>query len=265
MCVYCNNCGNEGHIYRHCKYPVLSYGIVCIHTNKILMIQRKDSICYIEFIRGKYKLDNKSYILNLLNRCSIEERNRLKNNSFDWLWNTLWFSGKEKKVQTDRMIKEYHTSKELFEKLQPELLPKLISKCNTSYDTPEWEFPKGRRSTRETNKECAIRGFEEETDLTNSQYTLLDNVSPISEEYMGSNGVRYKHIYYFAIYKDNIDNELLINRDKYEQYSEISDLQWVPIDEVKTKIRKEYKTKLKIADQLKSFIENLSKDFIFKE
>ena len=106
MCVYCNNCGNEGHIYRHCKYPVLSYGIVCIHTNKILMIQRKDSICYIEFIRGKYKLDNKSYILNLLNRCSIEERNRLKNNSFDWLWNTLWFSGKEKKVQTDRMIKE---------------------------------------------------------------------------------------------------------------------------------------------------------------
>ena len=144
------------------------------------------------------------------------------------------------------------------------MLPKLISKCNTSYDTPEWEL-KGRRSTRETNKECAIREFEEETDLTNSQYTLLDNVSPISEEYMGSNGVRYKHIYYFAIYKDNIDNELLINRDKYEQYSEISDLQWVPIDEVKTKIRKEYKTKLKIADQLKSFIENLSKDFIFKE
>ena len=29
------------------------------------MIQRKDSICYIEFIRG-YKLDNKSYIFNLL-------------------------------------------------------------------------------------------------------------------------------------------------------------------------------------------------------
>ena len=51
---------------------------------------------------------------------------------------------------------------------------------------------------------------------------------------MGSNGVRYKHIYYFAIYKkDNIDNELLINRDKYEQYSEISDLQWVPIEMLK--------------------------------
>ncbi len=28
MDKYCNNCGNEGHYYRECRYPILSYGII---------------------------------------------------------------------------------------------------------------------------------------------------------------------------------------------------------------------------------------------
>ena len=54
---YCNNCGYEGHLYRNCKLPVLSYGvlIVRIPDKQVLMVQRKDSIAYIEFLRGKYK------------------------------------------------------------------------------------------------------------------------------------------------------------------------------------------------------------------
>ena len=53
--AYCNNCGSDGHLYRNCKLPVLSYGILCFtDEHNILMIQRKDSLSYIEFIRGKY-------------------------------------------------------------------------------------------------------------------------------------------------------------------------------------------------------------------
>ena len=64
MNVYCNNCGNKGHIYKHCKFPVLSYGIICFTNDKyILMIQRKDSINYIEFLRGKYKVDDTKDII----------------------------------------------------------------------------------------------------------------------------------------------------------------------------------------------------------
>ena len=33
MNLYCNNCGNKGHIYRNCKFPVLSYGIICINND----------------------------------------------------------------------------------------------------------------------------------------------------------------------------------------------------------------------------------------
>ena len=263
MNLYCNNCGNKGHIYRNCKFPVLSYGIICINNEKLLMIQRKDSICYIEFLRGKYKLENTSYINSLLNRCSVKERHLLSIHTFDELWDKLWFSGKEKKTQTERMIKEYTNSKHKFEQLQQTNLSQLIEQCKNNYDTPEWEFPKGRRSTRESNLQCAIREFEEETDLQSNDYILLENVTPISEEYTGSNNVRYKHIYYIAIYQGVKD--LTININKYEQYSEIGDIQWLSVEECYSKIRKDNNTKNDIISSINKFINHWKDDFILKE
>ena len=65
---YCNNCGNYGHKYNMCKYPIMSFGIILYHsdeTNKVLMVQRKHSICYIEFLRGKYSIDIEKYLKTL--------------------------------------------------------------------------------------------------------------------------------------------------------------------------------------------------------
>ena len=227
---YCNNCGNEGHLYRQCKLPVLSYGVL-LFTNdkKLLMIQRKDSISYIEFIRGKYKLGDDTYILRLLDTCSTGEIDLIRTFSFDKLWANLWFPNRSNKKQTERMINEYNKSKVKFNKLKGTNLESLVNKSKCKYKTPEWEFPKGRRSNRESNLKCAIREFEEETDLKSNEYIILDNVIPISEVYIGSNGVTYKHVYYIATYKGNRD--LSINLDKYEQYSEIGDIQWLTIKE----------------------------------
>lgn len=261
--VYCNNCGNEGHVYRQCRLPVLSYGILCINKeNKVLMIRRKDSLSYIEFLRGKYSIDDIPYIQKLLNTCSVNERELLKTLSFDELWKQLWFQTSEKK-QTDRMVKEQKDSKKKFEQLKSSNLLSLIQNCDIYYETPEWEFPKGRRSSHETNMKCAIREFEEETDLSCDEYILLDNVVPLSEEYMGSNGVRYKHIYYLAFYKGN--RELSINDSKYEQFSEIGDICWLSLEECSQKIRKEQPTKLEIIKQVNEFIDGWECDFNLKE
>ena len=258
--VYCNNCGNEGHLYRHCRLPVLSYGILCIDNGKLLMIQRKDSLSYIEFLRGKYDIYDTKYLVKLFNGCSVAERGNIKNLTFDELWDKLWFS-LEPKTQTDRMIKEYQKSKGNFGNLKN--LNELLDMCHTKYDTPEWEFPKGRRGNRETNMKCAIREFEEETDLTDNEYILLDNVVPISEEYIGSNGVRYKHIYYVAFYKG--ERELKINTERYEQYSEIADLGWLPFDECFKILRKEQSTKNDVLKKLQKFNEMWTNDFNLKE
>ena len=227
------------------------------------MIRRKDSLAYIEFLRGKYDIENVNYLQKLLNGCSLDEREKIRVSTFDELWCNLWFSNNAHKKQTDRMIKEYHKSKVSFGVLQQKTLPALLLSCTVCYETPEWEFPKGRRNSQETNMKCAVREFEEETDVSSKEYTLLDNMVPISEEYIGSNGVKYKHIYYMAFYKGVSD--LAINDTKYEQYSEIGDIGWFTIDECSQKIRKEQSTKHTILLQVEEFIGRWNHDFILKE
>ena len=81
---YCNNCGNYGHVYKTCRHPILSYGILLYYYDqgkipKIIMVERKDSLSYIEFLRGKYKsVYNYDYIKLLLSRMTIKERECLK-------------------------------------------------------------------------------------------------------------------------------------------------------------------------------------------
>ena len=66
----CNNCGKQGHSFHQCNLPITSYGIIAFNLNpqgnKFLMIRRKDSFGYIDFIRGKYSPYNIYQIQNIL-------------------------------------------------------------------------------------------------------------------------------------------------------------------------------------------------------
>ena len=74
--IKCGNCGIKGHVYSNCKLPILSYGIILFtfldEQPKILLVQRKDSLTYIEYIRGKYNINDKKdkYPLNSIKKPS---------------------------------------------------------------------------------------------------------------------------------------------------------------------------------------------------
>jgi len=232
---------------------------------RLLMIQRKDSISYIEFIRGKYELHNPDYIIQLFNHCSAKEKEFLGNHSFDEIWDNLWINTSN---QSERIKTEYKKSSFLFSRLldgityrdKKTTLRDLLSLSSVSYETPEWEFPKGRRSNKESNIECAVREFEEESGLHKSDYALLENVAPFSECYRGSNDVNYKHVYYLAFYKGP-DKSLSIDKDKYEQASEVGDVQWVTLDGCRSKIRPYNSSKLDIISSCHQFIHSYADEF----
>ena len=95
MNIKCNNCGSSTHITSKCRNPVTSYCIILFkkieNEYKILMINRKDSLCYIDFLRGKYSsIYNLDYLKLLFSRMSSTEIERICNNDFDTLWNDLW-------------------------------------------------------------------------------------------------------------------------------------------------------------------------------
>ena len=76
----CNNCGKQGHLFHQCKLPVTSYGIILFRSSlnglQFLMLRRKDSFGYIDFIRGKYSPYNIDHIQSVVNEMSIYEKKK---------------------------------------------------------------------------------------------------------------------------------------------------------------------------------------------
>jgi len=264
----CKNCGKSGHEYKFCKYPVMSFGIILycdknikgLNKTKIIMIERKDTLSYIEFLRGKYKsIYNTDYIQLLINRFSVNEKKKILNYEFDKLWEKLWI---HTNTINNKIKREYSKSKEMFHQLRNGYeiknmkynLNYFIDNSDTNYIDNEWEIPKGRRLHNENNKECAIREFEEETNIDITNYQLIDNILPLIEEYISINDVHYKHIYYIG----KIDNylDLYIDKNNKDQYTEIKDIKWLTEEECYQKIRDYDNHKKKIIFEFFDFIKN---------
>ena len=244
--VKCRNCGNYGHKLRNCKYPRLSYGIILFNDKKeIVMIEKHDSISYIEFIRGKYTIENKDYIQLLIDRMSLSEKEKIIKYSFDELWNDIWYS--------DNNSKEFNKSNKKYNTIKNDL-HQYIKKSSKKYEYNEWEIPKGRRNQDETNKDCAIREFMEETNITSDKYEIFDNIIPFEEEYTGSNNIKYKNVYYLSYLKNNINLE--IDRQNLEQLHEVKNIKWINKDEFKQYVRDYSDYKIDLLNKIFSFLDS---------
>ena len=247
---FCNNCGKHGHIFHQCKTPITSLGIIVFNSNnnikinkikynelssenqskefEYLMIRRRDSLGYVDFIRGKYPLFNKRYLLNIINEMTNHEKEKLLKNNFDTLWEELW--GDYIGIQ---YRSEEKTSKEKFTTLNLGItlsydtynLESIIKLSNTSWSEPEWGFAKGRRNYNEKDITCALREFEEETGYDKTALNLIQNIIPLEEIFTGSNYKSYKHKYFIA----ELDKE--IKPIASFQKSEVSKVQWFTFNE----------------------------------
>lgn len=236
---YCNNCGKRGHTYNQCSKPITSVGLIVMtkeYSNlKYLMICRKDSLGYVEFLRGKYNLYDKNYIQNLIDEMTNKEKESLLTKSFNVLWNELWgkFSHtqyrQEEKTSHDKFtelkekIYDIHTREEFN-------LKTLIDCSRTNWVQPEWGFPKGRRNYQENDIVCALREFEEESGYSRKDINIINNLKPFQETFTGSNYKSYKHKYFLGY----IENPIIHNNF---QKSEVSDMQWLSLEDCLTKIR----------------------------
>lgn len=260
---YCRNCGNHGHLYHECKNPILSYGIIIYHKDKddkieIVMIERKDSLAFIEFMRGKYyNIHNRDYIQLIINRMCVKEKELLLTNNFDDLWKILW--GDTNKIN-NKIKREYSKSKILFNNLKNQKIYNLeyfIKSSTSSYPENEWEIPKGRRENYENNRDCAIREVYEESNISKDKYSLLENIIPINEEYTGINHVRYKHNYYIARVNEKFKVEIL--QSNTHQISEVKSIDWLNKDGCFNKIRDYDSVKQGVITKFFDFIENIDK------
>ena len=244
----------------------ISYGIILFKYEekkpKILMINRKDSLCYIEFIRGKYDINNVDYMKILVNKFNNSEKEKILTNTFEDLWRELWLI----KELNSKYSREYSHGFNKFTKLKKGYystkykkyinLKSLINDSKTNYTSSEWEFPKGRKNYREANKACAIREFKEETNYDDKDYELIINIKPLSEVYLGENKIKYTHIYYIGKLT-NTEKILKIDKENNLQCSEINDLKWLNKEECLNLLRDYHISRRNVINKIFKFLNEI--------
>jgi 8-oxo-dGTP pyrophosphatase MutT (NUDIX family) len=267
--TYCNNCDKPGHEYKNCQSPITSWGIILVKLNeglkvdhsitnmktrgfcikpkdfrdlelislymssiRFLMVRRKHSLGYIEFMRGRYKPDNVDGINFLFQQMTPEEIKKIGSNDFSDLWKEMWNDDEHKMKYLE---KEYDVSESKFNQLRDckdvDLgLDFYVKNVVPNYKTHEWGFPKGRRSRNESISECALREFTEETGIDLNKIKLINEIEPIEENLIGTNGVKYRHIYFVAELLGDIKVEIKDN-------SEIGDIGFFSYNDAISMIR----------------------------
>lgn len=230
--IICKNCTSVGHIYRDCPHPVNSYGVICykIVNNEpyYIMIQRKNSLSFMEFIKGSYEVMNMNNVRKLVMSMTKKEQNILLSNNFEDIWDAIWFQSNNKNT------KEYTDANNNFQVLNKTgMLRQIINNNTVSIIEPEWGFPKGRKKQNETDIECSLREFNEETQFLTSQITLKNIKYPYIEMFYGTNNILYKHTYYLAEFEKTYDSDIpKFNIDCIQQIREIGDIKWFNSEQV---------------------------------
>jgi len=262
--MYCNNCGKRGHMYKDCKLPITSCGNIIYKDDegedKVLMIQRKDSLCYIDFIRGKYDNKNLDYIQTLIDKCSVDEKNNILNKPFSELWKNLWLLNEDFEATDDylKCLIKFNKIKEgIYYNTNLINIETIIKNSKFNYEYSEWEFPKGRRNMNENDYECAKREFREETNYDTDDYDIINNIVPFNEEFLGENNIKYKYIYFIGKLK-NHDKILKIDPNNSDQIKEIKDLKWLTKKEALEKCRDYHHSRKYLIELVFNFI-NLTK------
>lgn len=284
--VSCVNCGERGHVVKDCIGPITSFGIIAFKiinsakeekydTNeqlinilkeccesepsiypkiKFLMIQRKDTMGYIDLVRGKYPDNNSKesndLIHTYINEMTADEKNNLLTMSFTEIWSKLWVNHDSKYFKN-----EYTSSKLKYEKLN---IKHLIEQSTTTYKFQEFSFPKGRRNMKEHNIACAEREFCEETGYTKAHYEFIRNYPVICEEFVGTNGIQYRHIYYLVKMRSFIPIPK-VDLKNYAQSGEVKTLGWFSFNECMNLIRPYDDAKKKVITQVYTDLKTDSK------
>lgn len=253
--TFCNNCGKIGHLFHQCKIPITSIGVIAfrkIESNvEVLLIRRKNSLAFVDFMRGKYNLEDRDYIVNLFEKMTISERELILEKDFVTLWHYLWgfkvtnlYKNEEKLSQQkfEKLKMGYKISKHVIS------VENIITECKTIFIEPEWGFPKGRRNYQEKDMTCGLREFDEETGYNKCNITIIQNIIPLEEIFTGSNYKSYKHKYFVGYMNDNNPPT-----EMFQTY-EISKIEWVNIENAVDYIREYNIEKKNILFQLNNLL-----------
>jgi 8-oxo-dGTP pyrophosphatase MutT (NUDIX family) len=237
---FCNNCNRTNHVYNNCRAPITSIGVIAFRCGEsgpeFLMIRRRDSFGFVDFIRGKYSLNDEAYIQRIIDEMTVTEKSNLMRLTFDQLWRLLWGDY----TRGSQYKNEEHVSFEKYRQVLSGIrtkdgriknLQQFIDESTTKWMETEWGFPKGRRNYNEKDLPCALRECLEETGYDIIAENVIQNIAPFEEIFMGSDMKCYKQKYFLAMV--DLDKK----PKKAHDIMEVGLMKWMSFDECIQSIR----------------------------
>lgn len=226
---------------------VISYGIILFMRNKdtginFLLYKRRETYDYMEFLVGNWKTIDRA--TGMFVRMTHEERDRIRNYTFDELWKDLWVYHNFRYFREgyDRAYRQYNIIKRY--------IPHILDATSTDIDDLPWAFPKGKKNqSSEPGIDCALREFKEETRFDTSDFIIHRYGAPYREIYRGSNGKLYSTYYYLA--ETNSQQQVRYMNTphcirKKTVTSEALDVKWMTYEEASISVSRNRRMMLKM-------------------
>lgn len=213
--------------------PITSYGIACCRKNtnnqyEILMIKKKSTYAFCEFVYGSYDIYHKHNIKYLLDDMAIDEKISILSFNYDTIWFKL-YSTFPTTPRPNYYNKGYKRFTSLIKIDNGKYLANLIHSSENSEIL--WEIPKGRANRHESPIETAIREFNEETNISKTEYKIIFNEDKITYSFH-DNGKKYMYVYYIAVMLNNKYNPRFSYESEF-MYREVNDIKFLSTEKVR--------------------------------
>jgi 8-oxo-dGTP pyrophosphatase MutT (NUDIX family) len=226
---------------------------------QFLLIQRRDSLGFIELMRGRFKVTDIDYIRLHLGGITQAERDKYREGPFELLWDGMWG------LNHSHLYKnEFEIAKAKWEQIHNGVtdlngrawtIDDILTGLPEPPATPEWGFPKGRRDAQESDYTCAIREMYEETGVRECEVIPIHNLEPLTESFFGTNHVHYCHKYFIIWVPPTLKVEYDDSNDHMRR--EIGDLQWFSLNTALLHLRPDNIEKREVLLRAASLFRNL--------
>jgi len=218
----------------------------------VMLIQKRNSYAFMDFVLGRYKNSNRRMLLNKFNNMTVQEKLVIKSLNFDLIWFHL-FLNLDKTPMYYRCLSKFTNT---FLCNNNKYLKSILNNSAKSVDLI-WEPPKGRIGQKESNLSCAIRELKEETGISMNSYNLI--IGQKVKKCIIKEGIKY--IIYYYVAKCREDVRATYNINNIHQSIEISNAKWVPVRDLPVysminDIRQSIVSKYKIINKIRSDLDH---------
>lgn len=215
----------------------VSCGIACCRVNpagqyEVLMVNKRNTYAFIDFVCGKYNGLREAQ--RLFARTTMDEKLDIASMNFDQMWYRAWLtdSHSERSAHFERCRNKFYATFICPHRTRyagiirnweykRDALRLMLDRAPSV--TRIWEIPKGRLRGPESDVECAVREFGEETGIKKTAYRIIPGWTRKNE--ITDCGARYTSQYFLATATENIVPRVGLLTDS--QISEIVDIRWV--------------------------------------